>query len=199
VKKANDRFEKQLAFIIEIDKLKSVYRQTLLMSGKRYENDAEHSWHLGLMVLLLSEYAKGKGIDLFRAIKMVLIHDLVEIDAGDTFCYDTTATLDKKEREQKAADRIFAILPDDQNAEFRALWDEFELMATPESRFAAALDRFQPLLHNYNTQGAAWKAHGVTADKVLERNKHIAEGAPELWNFAKSLIEDAVKKGYLQQ
>ncbi|MDD4871657.1 MAG: HD domain-containing protein, partial [Kiritimatiellae bacterium] len=186
-------------FVIEIDKLKNIYRQTLLMDGKRYENDADHSWHLGLMVLLFSEYAAGKNIDLFRVIKMVLIHDLVEIDAGDTFCYDKKAALDKNEREQRAADRIFSILPADQSMEFRSLWEEFERMVTPESRFAAALDRFQPLLHNYNTQGAAWKKHGVSSDSVLERNKHIVNGAPELWMFAKTLIEDAVRKGYLRR
>ncbi|MDD5521361.1 MAG: HD domain-containing protein [Kiritimatiellae bacterium] len=195
----NDRLKKQINFVIEIDKLKNIYRQTLLMDGKRYENDAEHSWHLGLMVLLFSEYAAGKNIDLFRVIKMVLIHDLVEIDAGDTFCYDKKAALDKNEREQRAADRIFSILPADQSMEFRSLWEEFERMVTPESRFAAALDRFQPLLHNYNTQGAAWKKHGVSSDSVLERNKHIVNGAPELWMFAKTLIEDAVRKGYLRR
>jgi len=190
---------RQIDFVVEIDKLKDVYRQTLLMNGKRYENDAEHSWHLAVMVFLLSEYAENKQLDLFRVLKMVLVHDLVEIDAGDTFCYDKKAAVGKVEREREAARRIFALLPQDQAASFLELWEEFESMQTPEARYAAALDRLQPILHNYNTQGAAWRKHGVTLDRVLDRNKHIAEGAPELWNFAESLIKDAEEKGYLER
>lgn len=192
-----DRFEQQVRFIIEIDRLKHVFRQTLLMNGQRYENDAEHSWHLGMLVLLLSEHAAERNLDVLRVMKMVLIHDLVEIDAGDTFCYDEKGALDKDAREEKAADRLFGMLPADQRDELRALWREFEERRTPEAKFAAALDRFQPLLHNYNTQGAAWRKHGVTRDKVIARNRHIAEGAPELWRYASAMIEDAVKKGYL--
>jgi len=193
----SERLERQLRFIVEIDKLKSVFRQTLLMHGKRYENDAEHSWHIAVMALLLSEYASGQKLDIARVMKMALVHDLVEIDAGDTFCYDEKGAQTKLAREQSAADRIFGILPADQASEIRALWDEFEARQTPEARFAAALDRLQPLLHNYNTQGAAWQKHGVTSDKVLARNKHIEEGAPVLWEYAENLIRDAVEKGYL--
>ena len=194
----NDRLAKQLSFIIEVDKLKNIYRQTLLMNGKRYENDAEHSWHLGIMAILLSEYAADHNLNLLKVIKMVLLHDLVEIDAGDTFCYDKKAALDKSAREEKAANRIFGILPVDLMSEFRAIWDEFEERKTSEARFAAALDRLQPLLHNYNTQGAAWIAHGVTSDMVIERNQHIAQGSQELWDYAEKLIKDAVEKGYLR-
>ena len=192
-----DRLERQLRFIAEIDKLKDVFRQTLLMNGKRYENDAEHSWHIAVMAVLLSEYAVGRNLNIARVMKMALVHDLVEIDAGDTFCYDEKAALSKEKRETNAADRIFSILPAGQASELRALWDEFEARRTPEAKFAAALDRLQPLLHNYNTQGAAWRKHGVTSEKVLVRNKHMADGAPILWEYAENLIRDAVRKGYL--
>jgi putative hydrolases of HD superfamily len=193
------RLERQIQFIVEIDKLKDVFRQTLLMHGKRYENDAEHSWHLAVMAVLLSEYSLVQNLDIARVLKMALVHDLVEIDAGDTFCYDDKAAQSKDAREAKAAGRIFSILPSDQAAEVRALWEEFEARKTPEARFAAALDRLQPLLHNYNTQGAAWKKHGVTSEKVLARNKHIVDGAPVLWEYAENLIHDAVRKGYLRK
>ena len=191
------RLERQIKFIIEVDKLKNVYRQTLLMNGERKENDSEHSWHLSIMAILLVEYAAEPEIDLLHVVKMLLIHDIVEIDAGDTFCYDDKGALDKVERETRAAERIFAILPDDQASEIRSLWDEFESKLTPESRFAAGLDRLQPLLHNYNTGGAAWQEHGVTSSQVFERNKHMADGSPILWAFAEKMIKDAVKKGYL--
>lgn len=194
----NKRLAAQLNFIIEIDKLKNVYRQTLLMSGKRYENDAEHSWHLGVMAILLSEYSVDPGLNLLTVIKMLLLHDLVEIDAGDTFCYDKKASIDKAAREGKAADRIFNILPVDQALELRKIWNEFEERKTPEARFAAALDRLQPLLHNYNTEGAAWRAHGVSSDMVVERNHHISEGSQELWEYAERLIKDAVDRDYLR-
>jgi len=190
------RLERQIDFVIEIDKLASVYRRTLLIDRSRNENDAEHSWRLGVMAMLLSEYAPG-AIDVLRVMKMVLIHDLVEIDAGDTFCYDDAAAVGKAGRECAAADRIFAILPADQSRELRSLWEEFEAARTPEARFAAALDRLQPLLHNYYTEGAAWRAHGVTYEEVIKRNAHIADGAPRLWEFAKSLIDDASLKGWL--
>lgn len=195
----NDRLEKQIQFIIEIDKLKHVFRQTLLMNGSRNENDAEHSWHLALMALLLREYASANDIDISSVIKMVLIHDLVEIDAGDTFCYDKEGNKSRKEREEKAANRIFNMLPEEQAAEFRQLWDEFEKRKTPEACFAASLDRLQPLLHNYNTKGKAWKKHKVTSDLVFERNKHIKDGSPVLWEYAESIIDDSINKGYLQK
>lgn len=193
----DERLKKQLEFVVEIDKLKNVFRQTLLMDKNRYENDAEHSWHLGVMAILLSEYAAVKKIDLTRVLKMILIHDIVEIDAGDTFCYDSKAGIDKNKREMKAAKRLYSILPDDQASELMGLWKEFESMSTVEARFAAALDRLQPLMHNYHTNGAAWQAHHVTSDQVKSRNRHIMDGAPKLWDFAEKLINDAVDKGYL--
>lgn len=193
------KLEQQLEFIVEVDKLKTIYRQTLLMDQSRYENDAEHSWHLALMALLLSEYASDKDLDLLKVVKMVLIHDIVEIDAGDTFCYDDQGYQDKSEREEKAADRIFGLLPNEQAEELKAVWREFEEMKTPEAKFAASLDRFQPLLHNYRTQGAAWQKHGVTSDKVINRNQHIQNGAPLLWKYAKNIIDESVQKGYLSK
>ncbi len=192
-----NRLEQQIGFILEIDRLKRVLRQTLHTDGRLYENDAEHSWHLALMALLLVEYAPPPRPDLLRTLKMLLIHDLVEIDAGDTYVYDERGYQDKAQREQAAADRIFALLPPDQAAEVRGLWEEFEARQTPEARFGAALDRLQPLLHNVATQGVIWRKHGITADRVLARNRHMAEGAPRLWEYAEHLIRDAVKKGFL--
>jgi putative hydrolase of HD superfamily len=190
------RLEAQIRSVIEIDKVKHVLRQTDLMDGSRRENDAEHSWHLGVMAMLLVEHAAA-DVDLARVMRMVLIHDLVEIDAGDTFCYDEEGAKDKAEREQAAADRIFGMLPGDQAAEFRALWDEFEARETADAKFAASLDRLQPLLHNYHTQGAAWRRHGIVRSQVIARNRHIAEGAPALWDYARRLIDDAVARCYL--
>ncbi len=192
----SDSLVKQIEFIREIDKLKQVFRQTYLMDDTRKENDAEHSWHLAVMIILLAEHAT-EDIDTLRTVKMVLIHDLVEIDAGDTFCYDTEGNKTKAAREQAAADRIFNILPAAQAAEIRALWDEFEARQTAEAKFAAAVDRLQPIMHNYATQGRAWREHGVTVDQVIARNKHIAEGSPELWKFTEQMINTAVEKGYL--
>jgi putative hydrolase of HD superfamily len=194
-----ERLKKQIEFIEEIDKIKHVLRKTLLMDGSRHENDAEHSWHLGIMAVLLSEYANTKELDVLHVVKMVLVHDIVEIDAGDTFCYDEKGALDKREREEKAADRIFNILPADQARELRDLWEEFEECATPEASFAASLDRLQPLLHNYRTCGRSWKKHHITKDRVIERNRHIEKGSRQLWAFVEGLIEESVKKGYLPE
>lgn len=194
---SDDRLARQINFIREIDKLKTVSRRTLLMDGSRYENDAEHSWHLAIMALLLKEHGNVPKMDLTRVIKMVLIHDIVEIDAGDTYCYDEQGNVDKVKRESVAATRIFGLLPVDQQVEWRALWEEFEQRTTPEAQFAAALDRVQPLMHNYCTNGVVWKNHGVTSSKVIARNRHVAEGSRPLWKFAEALIEDAVKQGYL--
>jgi putative hydrolase of HD superfamily len=192
-----DRLKQQIRFVIEIDKLKRVVRQTILMDRSRLENDAEHSWHLAVMAMVLSEYAVENNIDLFRVIKMVLVHDLVEIDAGDTYCYDDEAIEDQIKREEKAADRIFCVLPDDQSKEIRILWDEFNDRETPEARFAAALDRLQPLLHNYNTDGMMWKKNSIKSNPVISRNRPIEDGAPTLWEYAAGLIDDAVGKGFL--
>jgi putative hydrolase of HD superfamily len=194
-----ERLSQQWNFIREIDKLKLVLRRTLLMDGSRYENDAEHSWHLAVMAVLLREHANEPALDLVRVIKMVLVHDIVEIDAGDTYCYDEKGNLGKLEREKVAADRLFGILPGDQQRELMELWQEFEARATPEAKFAAALDRVQPLMHNYGTGGVVWKSHGVTYDKVLERNRHVEEGSRVLWEFSESMIRDAVKRGYLDE
>jgi len=192
------RFEQQINFLLEIDKLKSVLRRTYLIAEDRHENTAEHSWHLAMMAMLLAEYA-NEPIEPARVIKMVLVHDIVEIDAGDTYFYDAAGTLDKAERERRAADRLFALLPEDQGRELRELWEELESGQTPESRFASALDRFIPQLHNYYTQGKSWKEHGVTAERVLERNASMAGGSTKLWEWTRALLDDAVEKGFLSR
>lgn len=193
---APDRLARQLDFIVQVDALKQITRQTLLIDDRRPENDAEHSWHLALMALLLQEYAEG-DVDVGRVMAMHVIHDLVEIHAGDTFAYDEAGHRDKEEREQAAAERLFGLLPEDQCAAVRALWDEFEERRTPEARYAAALDRLQPLLLNYHTEGAAWQRHGVRHAQVVERNQHIEEGAPALWDYARRLIDAARDEGKL--
>ena len=188
-----DRLARQLHFIIELDKLKSVYRRTYLIDGSRSENSAEHSWHLALMAIVLAEHA-NEPLDVAKVIKMVLIHDIVEIDAGDTYIYDSQD--DKAEREQRAADRIFGLLPPDQAAEFRSLWDEFEERETAEARFASALDRFIPQLHNFYTEGRSWKEHGITSERVLLRNVEISHGSVTLWQWTQMLIERAEAEGF---
>ena len=193
---SSDRFERQIRFILEVDKLKSIIRRTYLVNADRAENTAEHSWHLAIMAILLAEHA-NETVEVARVVKMVLIHDIVEIDAGDTYFYDSTAALDKADRERAAADRIFGMLPLDQSTELRALWDEFESGETPEARFALALDRFIPQLHNYHTQGRSWAEHGITEDRVLEGNASMAEGSLRLWECARALLDDAVAKGFL--
>ena len=195
----NERLLKQIEFIVEIDKIKNILRQNVVIGTTRNENDAEHSWHLAVMAILLSEYSTDKDIDILRVLKMVLIHDIVEIDAGDTFCYDEKAHEDKDERERKAARRLFGILPSDQEKEFWELWREFEELKTPESCFAACLDRFQPLLLNYNTKGHTWQKPGVTSEKVIKRNELLEKNAPTLWNFVKEVIEESIRKGYLNR
>lgn len=194
-----ERFEKQMRFIVEIDQAKSVFRQTLLINGSRQENDAEHSWHLAVMAALLSEYTEDREVDVAKTIKMVLLHDLVEIDAGDTFCYDQDGGLDKAEREKKAAERIYHLLPLDQAQEFRGLWEEFEERKTAEARFAAALDRLQPIIHNYRTNGHSWREHNIRKEQVLQRIAPIADSSRFLWEYAKNLVEDAVKNGLLAE
>lgn len=192
------RLAQQIEFIIEIDKLKGILRQTLLTDRSRRENSAEHSWHIALMAVLLAEHA-SVDVDVLRVIKMLLIHDLVEIDAGDTFCYDTQHNQSKAERETQAADRLFGMLPPDQTTELRLLWEEFEAQETPEALFAASLDRLQPMLNNYETDGGTWKQHGITRDRVLVRAAPIAKGAPPLWEFVQQLIEDSTTKGFLKK
>ncbi|MGG6296494.1 HD domain-containing protein [Leptolyngbya sp. AN02str] len=191
-----ERLNQQISFILEIDRLKHIIRRTLLLDGSRRENSAEHSWHLAMMAIALAEYAP-QPIDIARVIRLVLVHDVVEIDAGDTFCYDVAANEDKAEREQLAAERIFGLLPDNITHEFRALWDEFEAAETPEAQFARALDCLQPLLHNYHTEGGTWRLYGVTRDRVLQRMKAVEVGAPSLWGYVLEIVDQAIAKGYL--
>ncbi|MBC1220834.1 HD domain-containing protein [Nostoc sp. UCD121] len=192
-----NRLAEQIQFIIEIDRLKQIMRQTLLMDGSRRENSAEHSWHLAVMAIALVDYAP-EGVEIFHAIKMLLIHDLVEIDAGDTFCYDVQGNDSKAVREAQAALRLFGLLPADQASELRLLWDEFEAGETPTAKFAAALDRIQPLLHNQQTQGGTWRIHGISRNQVMKRVAPVETGAPELWPFVLQLIDDCVIAGYLK-
>lgn len=191
------RIARQIEFIAECDKLKEVFRQTINTQSRRAENDAEHSWHLCLCVIVLAEHANAPGLDVLRVLKMLIVHDLVEIDAGDTFAYDVAAMVNQHEREAVAAERIFGLLPPDQAREFRALWDEFEERKTVEAKFAAAVDRFQPMLLNCRSQGAAWNRHGVTHDRVVARNQHIADGSAELWRHAERMLQDVVDAGHL--
>lgn len=190
------RLEQQIRFIVEIDKLKSVLRQSYLADDSRRENTAEHSWHVSLMALVLSEHS-SEPVDRSHVMELLLVHDLVEIDAGDTFAYDTAGNETKAAREIAAAERIFGLLPDDDGKRLRALWDEYEAGATAEARFALSLDRLMPLIHNALTAGRAWQANGVTADRVEQRAKSISRGAPALGEFAKELIAKAVAVGHL--
>lgn len=187
----------QLTFLTEIDRLKSVLRQNLLVDGSRRENDAEHSYSLAVMAFILAEHAVDK-IDVLKVLKMVLLHDIVEIDAGDTFAYDTVGYLDKAEREEKAADRIFSLLPSDQAEEFRGLWEEFEAGESAEARYGAALDRMQPLINNYLTQGHTWKLYHVSTEAVFVRMDPIRVATPSLWPVVEAIVEDSLKKGYIE-
>ncbi|MBE5936590.1 MAG: HD domain-containing protein [Lachnospiraceae bacterium] len=178
-----ERLERQMEFILEIDKLKKITRQTYISDGSRKENDTEHSWHLAMMCLLLSEYA-NEDIDVMKVMSMVLIHDIIEIDAGDTYAYDNKGNSTKIEREIKAAERIFNILPKDQAVKLRSIWDEFEANITPEARFARTLDNIQPVMLNNATEGISWKEHNVMLSQILNRNKNTHKGSEELWNFS---------------
>ena len=193
-----DKLKGQLKFLIEADKMKSVFRQTILADKSREETDAEHSWHFALMAMTLFEYAGFDGVDINRVIKMALVHDLIEIYAGDTFAYDVKGNENKAEREKEAADRLFSMLSSEQEAEYRALWEEFDRMDTPDSMYAAAVDRFQPLLNNYHTEGHTWVKHGVTIDQVYQRMAPIKTALPQLWEFVEYVISDSCKKGYIK-
>lgn len=192
-----DRLTQQLGFIIEVDKLKSVLRQSLIADGSRRENDAEHTWHLCLMAIVLAEHA-NEPVDLLRVLKMLLVHDIVEIDAGDTFAYDVAGHSDKAEREERAATRLFGLLPAEQGAELHALWHEFEAQESPEAKFALSMDRLAPMLLNYEAGGGGWAKNGVSADKVLKRAETIRPGSERLGDAAKDLIRRAVAEGKLQ-
>lgn len=177
------RLEKQMQFIEELDKNKGIIRQTYAMQGERKETDAEHMFHLALMAVVLAEHANEK-VDILKVMTMVLIHDAVEIDAGDTYAYDKEGKLSQKEREEKAADRIFHLLPADQEAYFRGLWEEFEAEETPEAKFARTLDNVQPTMLNHTSGGKAWKEHGVQLEQILGRNEHTKDGSNALWNYS---------------
>jgi len=194
-----ERLRKQIEFIKEIDKVKSVFRQNRLLDDSRYENDAEHSWHLALMAMILSEYANDAALDLPRVLMMVLVHDLVEIGVGDAFIYDVKDREAKSSKERASAECIFGMLPPDQRDQLMALWEEFEAKETPEAKFAGALDRLQPLIHNSTVQGHAWKKHGIRRHQVYSVNSRIQEGSEPLWALAQDLIAQSVKNGYLEE
>lgn len=191
------RLEKQIAFLTEVDKEKNIFRQTYLADGKRKENDAEHAWHLALAAVLLKEHMK-EDVDLGRVMTMVLIHDLVEIDAGDTYAYDVEGAATKREREVKAADRIFGILPKDQGTYLRELWDEFEAYETAEAKYAHLLDNFQPLMLNDAADGKSWEEHGVHKSQVCRRNARIPETSEIVWEKMLEIMDKHIEKGHLQ-
>lgn len=193
----DDRLRKQLDFMLELDKMKNLYRQTYVLHEDRKENDAEHSWHLAILAMMLSEYS-NEPVDVLHVIKMVLVHDVVEIDAGDTYCYDSEGYKSKAEREEKAAQRIFGLLPDDQQAEFYSLWREFEDSETADARFAAVLDRLQPLTLNYTKGGISWQEHGIRKEQVLARNTEYFGVSDKIAEAIKEMIDDAADKGWLK-
>ncbi len=191
-----ERLEKQFTFLKEMDKLKGVLRRTILTHDPRRENSGEHSWHVAMVAMILSEYA-DESIDVMRVVKMLLIHDIVEIDAGDVYIYDKEAQQNKFEDELTAAERIFGLLPEDQAEEFKALWIEFEKKETPDAKFAGTCDRLIPLLHNYWAEGHTWQEHGIGSSDVYEINSCIADGSSKLWDEAKRIIEESIECGYL--
>lgn len=193
------RLQQQFEFLKEMDKEKNIFRQTFLADGSRKENDAEHSWHMALMVMLLSEHSNEK-IDVLRTMSMVLVHDLIEIDAGDTYAYDTEGNKTKRERELKAAERIFNLLPADQAEYVRGLWDEFEEGVTPEALFANTMDKIQPLMLNHASGGKSWIEHDVHSEQVYNRNRKTAEGSKNLWEYAdNNFIKPNIEKGVLKK
>ncbi|MBB5623007.1 putative hydrolase of HD superfamily [Pedobacter cryoconitis] len=188
----------QVAFIHEIDKLKYIQRKTRLFNSDRRENDAEHSWHLAMMALTLAEHS-NEPVDILKVLKMLLIHDLVEIDSGDVFLYDTIVNHDNTEAERKAAERIFGLLPAKQAEEFIAIWEEFETGDTAEARFARSMDRFEPILQNVSNQGGTWTEHNVPYHIVMEKTGKIEHGSKTIWDFTEKLIDDSVLKGYIKK
>ncbi len=191
-----DKLIKQIEFLLEADKMKNIRRRTLIADGTRQENDAEHSWHFALMAYILRDYASNE-VDIDRVIRMALVHDLVEVYAGDTYAYDTEGNKSKAEREQKAADRLFGMLPGGQGEDIRALWEEFDAAQTPDACFAAAIDRLQPMINNYYTNGVSWKENNARADMVYRRMEPVRRASEELWQLGADIIESAVKKGWL--
>lgn len=192
------RLEKQIQFIVEVDKVKNIFRQTYLSDGERKENDAEHSWHLALSAILLKEYV-SEEVDLLKVITMVLIHDLVEIDAGDTYAYDSEGAKDKREREEKAADRIFGILPTEQGQYFRELWEEFEAYETEDAKYAHLLDNFQPMLLNDASKGKSWSEHQVKKEQIYKRNERIEVTSETIWEEMQRIVEKNIQLGNIQE
>ena len=197
IESKNIRLDKQLRFTVEIDKMTSILRRTVLIDKSRRENDAEHSWHIAVMALIFSEYAREK-VDVGRAVKMCVVHDLVEIYAGDTFAYDPNANLDKAEREANAADKLFSQLPEDQGSEIRALWEEFDKMETPDAKYAACMDRIQPVLHNTLTDGHTWVEGGTNREAVEKRVEIISDFMPEVYSWIEKNIDNAISRGWLK-
>lgn len=194
-----NRLEQQFRFILEIDKEKFIGRQTYLSDGQRKENDAEHAWHMALMVVLLSEYA-NEEIDVLKTMTMLLLHDIVEIDAGDTYAYDEAGKATQEERERKAADRIFALLPEDQGEKLRGLWEEFEAQETPEAKFARTMDNLQPMMLNAATDGKAWTEHGVHLSQIMKRNQRTHLGSETLWEYAQErFLKPNVERGRIMK
>lgn len=194
-----ERLQKQFDFFREIDKEKFIGRQTYLSDGVRKENDAEHAWHMAIMTILLSEYS-NEEIDVLKTVTMLLIHDIVEIDAGDTYAYDEEGKKTQRQREEKAADRIFGILPEDQQKKFREIWEEFEAGETPEAKFARTMDNIQPMMLNDATGGKAWMEHGVKLAQIMGRNKVTPDGSKILWDYARQeIIEANVEKGTIKK
>lgn len=194
----NERMEKQIAFALEIDKVKNVFRQTHLSNGGRNENDAEHSWHMAIMAYLFREYA-NENVDIAKVMLMCLIHDIVEIDAGDTYAYDEEGLQTQKTREEAAKERIFSILPEEQKNELSALFDEFEAYETAEAKFAHAMDNFQPLILNNSNNGGDWRGHNVTAGQVYKRQGKTRLGSEELFEVTEQIIQDNIQKGNLKK
>ncbi len=192
----NERLDRQLLFTAEIDRMTDILRQTMLISGKRRENDAEHSWHIAVMAMLLTEYA-AEPVDIGRVVRMCVVHDLVEIEAGDTFAYDTQGNIGKAERERIAADKLFSRLPEDQGSMIRGLWEEFDAMETPDAKYAACVDRLQPFLHNVLTDGHTWRSGKVARASVEKRISVIREFMPEVYRWMEANIEQAVENGWL--
>lgn len=191
------RLEQQIQFIVEIDKVKNIFRQTYLADGKRKENDAEHSWHIALMAILLKEHIKEE-VDILKVITMVLLHDLVEIDAGDTYAYDSAGAETKRAREVKAADRIFGLLPEDQGKYFRELWEEFESYESADAKYAHLLDNFQPLLLNDASEGKSWVEHDVKKAQIYKRNEKIDETSEAVWEYMKNIVAENIEKGNIR-
>ena len=191
------RLDQQLAFSRELDKLKGVLRRSQLMDASRHENSAEHSWHLASLAILMTEYA-AEPVNLTHVLKMLLVHDVVEIDAGDTFAYDKVNVASQQDREEKAADRLFGLLPAEQGRELRALWEEFDERQTPESKYANALDRLQPLMQNFYSGGLSWKEHSVTREQVMERMDAVRIGMPQVWPTILKFIDDACAAGLVK-